>query len=242
MDSPMVCPICLEDFNDTTRRPRVLPCGHSFCSQCLYQIMSSGISKCSSCRALYKVKSLNSIPVNIGMERFIQMWPDMLHRSDITSEYVKPLVTLTLRVDGKTLGHMSIRLTCDQKRCKQMLLIMKHSTINNKVRFHQARSVGWQGERSCCTWYPPCGITSNLGTAIFCDSYVEGAVTGNVAAGMFWICTRTYIGFTSRAPEIGRIVSGLDLLRKVLQRYTTLIQHGKYDASKIIISDIKISV
>ena len=174
------------------------------------------------------------------MEKFIQMWPVTLHGSELVSN-AKPLVILSLMVEGRPLGKVSIRLTCDQRSCKQMLLAIRNSTINDEVGFHQARSVGWEGERTCCSWYPPCDDPSYPELATYCNSYVEGVVSGYVDDGMFWICTRSYSGFTIRAPEIGYVESGLNLLRKVLRRYTTHILHGKYDASKIKISDINIS-
>jgi hypothetical protein len=35
MDNPLDCAICLEKYNDTNKVPRILKCGHTFCSSCL---------------------------------------------------------------------------------------------------------------------------------------------------------------------------------------------------------------
>ncbi|XP_014772583.1 uncharacterized protein LOC106870863 [Octopus bimaculoides] len=62
-----LCPICLDEFRD----PRVLPCQHSFCMQCLQNhvdshksdIFRKGVFHCPSCRALtyptYKFKPVS---------------------------------------------------------------------------------------------------------------------------------------------------------------------------------------
>uniref|UniRef100_A0A0L8HG23 RING-type domain-containing protein n=1 Tax=Octopus bimaculoides TaxID=37653 RepID=A0A0L8HG23_OCTBM len=64
-----LCPICLDEFRD----PRVLPCQHSFCMQCLQNhvdshksdIFRKGVFHCPSCRALtyptYKFKPVSGV-------------------------------------------------------------------------------------------------------------------------------------------------------------------------------------
>jgi hypothetical protein len=54
------CPICFEDYNEALHLPRLLHCGHSFCTQCLTDLSSSTTAAppahhtitCPKCRAL----------------------------------------------------------------------------------------------------------------------------------------------------------------------------------------------
>ncbi|XP_034246332.1 uncharacterized protein LOC117648168 [Thrips palmi] len=36
----MICSVCMEQFDSAERRPKVLPCGHSYCLKCLIQLPS----------------------------------------------------------------------------------------------------------------------------------------------------------------------------------------------------------
>ncbi|KAI0982638.1 hypothetical protein GJ496_000203 [Pomphorhynchus laevis] len=45
------CPICLEQYND----PRMLPCQHSFCLQCLENVSDTRWGRCPVCRRLFRV-------------------------------------------------------------------------------------------------------------------------------------------------------------------------------------------
>ena len=71
MDDLLHCNICIEKFNQTSRIPRVLKCGHTFCSFCL-----SNISKLPNCNLILcpidKTQgSLNLIIEDIPINRVI---------------------------------------------------------------------------------------------------------------------------------------------------------------------------
>ncbi|XGW28735.1 hypothetical protein V3C99_008490 [Haemonchus contortus] len=65
-DDVVSCEVCLEPFQPLTRPPKILPCGHNFCDQCLfslcchqqYYLLDS--IKCPTCRT--------SFPTNVAIE------------------------------------------------------------------------------------------------------------------------------------------------------------------------------
>ncbi|XP_050700674.1 uncharacterized protein LOC126987602 [Eriocheir sinensis] len=50
----MECEVCLEYYNEGKRLPRSLSCGHTFCTQCLTQIIKRGPLRCPYCRAHHR--------------------------------------------------------------------------------------------------------------------------------------------------------------------------------------------
>ena len=48
------CPVCQEDFTD----PKVLPCDHSFCQDCLDQIKKGNSIKCPVCNVVHNVTTV----------------------------------------------------------------------------------------------------------------------------------------------------------------------------------------
>ena len=44
------CSICLEGYNDKEKCPRMLRCGHSFCSRCLERLLRGNTINCPKCR------------------------------------------------------------------------------------------------------------------------------------------------------------------------------------------------
>lgn len=42
--------MCLEPYDDSHKRPRVLPCGHTFCSPCIRGLVQDGYLPCPTCR------------------------------------------------------------------------------------------------------------------------------------------------------------------------------------------------
>ena len=49
------CSICLEGYNDKDKFPRILGCGHSFCSSCLERLIHGHTIRCPTCRSLIVV-------------------------------------------------------------------------------------------------------------------------------------------------------------------------------------------
>ncbi|XP_076050811.1 uncharacterized protein LOC143031170 isoform X2 [Oratosquilla oratoria] len=80
----MTCPECGQTFS-AERRPRMLPCGHTFCTPCLIQLheRNSAVIPCTTCDGEMYCENVSEIPVNLWVETH--------------------MAKLTLQVDGKDL-------------------------------------------------------------------------------------------------------------------------------------------
>lgn len=73
----MDCPICLESFKLVDHIPRVFPCGHGICDQCMKLMLISGRKpqannsvyikfECPQCKRPYSYQSENEAQKSIG--------------------------------------------------------------------------------------------------------------------------------------------------------------------------------
>ncbi|XP_064096622.1 uncharacterized protein LOC135208413 isoform X1 [Macrobrachium nipponense] len=65
------CHLCYEVYDEETRRPRMLPCGHSYCTDCITKLIMNGRLSCPECNTNFVASDSSQIPVNYGMERVI---------------------------------------------------------------------------------------------------------------------------------------------------------------------------
>ena len=70
---PIECCICLNEYNETDRRPRALPCAHNICTSCLQDCLNAGRDRCSICRKAYRQKRIEEFPINTDLEKLIQL-------------------------------------------------------------------------------------------------------------------------------------------------------------------------
>ncbi|XP_045179116.1 uncharacterized protein LOC123538799 isoform X2 [Mercenaria mercenaria] len=66
LEQELECPVCFDRFNI----PKVLPCQHTFCANCLEGLNDRGSVKCPECRVIHTVPP-NGFPINITMQRFL---------------------------------------------------------------------------------------------------------------------------------------------------------------------------
>ena len=62
------CFICLEDFNDLLKQPRILPCGHVICNECLIGLAKLTLFtkvKCPQDRQIFRVAKRPRTGTNI---------------------------------------------------------------------------------------------------------------------------------------------------------------------------------
>ncbi|XP_069161731.1 tripartite motif-containing protein 59-like [Procambarus clarkii] len=71
-NKPEECSVCYNDYDDNQLRPRTLPCGHTFCSQCIDNAIKNGQLNCPSCRAEHAATAATLFPINYGMEALIR--------------------------------------------------------------------------------------------------------------------------------------------------------------------------
>lgn len=64
------CKVCLEDY-DAERRPRNLPCGHTFCSLCLDGLISLGSLSCPTCRRKHYGMDATFFQINYALEELL---------------------------------------------------------------------------------------------------------------------------------------------------------------------------
>ncbi|XP_066972004.1 uncharacterized protein [Macrobrachium rosenbergii] len=73
MESVDTCQLCYEVYDEETRRPRILPCGHSYCTDCISKLIMNGRLTCPECNTNVVASDSSQIPVNYGMERCISV-------------------------------------------------------------------------------------------------------------------------------------------------------------------------
>lgn len=71
-DSPRECRICFNDFDEAERRPRNLPCGHTFCTLCIAGTFRVNKFTCPSCRAAHVALDVTVFPVSYITEAFVR--------------------------------------------------------------------------------------------------------------------------------------------------------------------------
>ena len=64
------CPHCYSRFDKCYRKPRLLCCGHTFCTTCLNSLIKN-TSKCPACKAPIEEKNINYYAVNFYVLQFI---------------------------------------------------------------------------------------------------------------------------------------------------------------------------
>ncbi|XP_006011965.1 E3 ubiquitin-protein ligase TRIM32 [Latimeria chalumnae] len=67
------CPICMETFNDTQLRPKLLQCGHTICQQCLEKLIATTINgiRCPFCSKITRMTSLSQLADNLTVLKII---------------------------------------------------------------------------------------------------------------------------------------------------------------------------
>ncbi len=63
MDSIFECGICFKAYNHNEKKPMSLPCGHSFCSECVHKLPKHGIIQCPYDKSTHQITPDN-LPVN----------------------------------------------------------------------------------------------------------------------------------------------------------------------------------
>ncbi|CAL4202736.1 unnamed protein product, partial [Meganyctiphanes norvegica] len=65
------CSICNDAFDSYIHRPRVLPCGHGFCTQCIETCINRGNKSCAVCKEVYSANSATDLAVCYLLEEFL---------------------------------------------------------------------------------------------------------------------------------------------------------------------------
>jgi len=66
MDSIFECGVCFKMYNHQDKKPHSLPCGHTFCLECLRQISKHSIIKCPFDKISHNI-TVENLPVNYAI-------------------------------------------------------------------------------------------------------------------------------------------------------------------------------
>ncbi|XP_066097694.1 tripartite motif-containing protein 59 [Saccopteryx bilineata] len=112
----LTCPICYSIFED----PRVLPCSHTFCRNCLENVLQASSDfyiwrplriplKCPNCRSITEVAptGIESLPVNFALRAIIEKYQQEDHPDIVTcpEHYRQPLNVYCLLDKKLVCGH-----------------------------------------------------------------------------------------------------------------------------------------
>nr|XP_053650558.1 tripartite motif-containing protein 59-like [Cherax quadricarinatus] len=75
-DTPEECNVCYNNYDEELRRPRTLPCGHTFCTQYIEDTINNAQLNCPSCRAEHSATAANQFPICYIVEAFIKKLKD----------------------------------------------------------------------------------------------------------------------------------------------------------------------
>ena len=66
MDSIFECGVCFKTYNSLDKKPHSLPCGHTFCLECLRQISKHNVIKCPFDKISHSIH-VDNLPVNYAI-------------------------------------------------------------------------------------------------------------------------------------------------------------------------------
>ncbi|XP_012871579.1 PREDICTED: tripartite motif-containing protein 59 [Dipodomys ordii] len=115
-EDELTCPICYSIFED----PRVLPCSHTFCRNCLENVLQASGNfyiwrplriplKCPNCRSIIEIapSGIESLPVNFALRAIIEKYQQEEHPDIVTcpEHYRQPLNVYCLLDKKLVCGH-----------------------------------------------------------------------------------------------------------------------------------------
>ena len=115
----MECPVCLSGYNSETARPLFLPCGHTFCSSCISQLVQShGTLVCPTCQTT--IQDAAALPTNFSLLGSC--------RTSAEIEDVSEASGCSLHPDKKVKFHC---VNCSLDFCSRCVTL--HSGDNHKI-------------------------------------------------------------------------------------------------------------
>ena len=120
------CSICCESFDDQKLCPRLLSCGHSFCSGCLEKLLRDKAIICPTCRSTVSVAAgITGLPKNFALLDIILATPkhaddEGLHICEACDDEQHPAT--------------SCCLDCKEDICKDAARLHTRSKANSEYR------------------------------------------------------------------------------------------------------------
>ena len=72
LDEAHICAICSEQY-EANVRPRILDCGHSYCTACLKSMIENNTLTCPTCKKPMNVNDASALSVNYDLEKSIAL-------------------------------------------------------------------------------------------------------------------------------------------------------------------------
>ncbi|KAK4317956.1 hypothetical protein Pmani_011012 [Petrolisthes manimaculis] len=127
-NNPAECGICFTLFDDIERRPRTLPCGHTFCTSCLIVLLETKNLTCPSCRVKHQTTTINKIPISYIVE-------EMLRHQQQMQMHNKALVSLIRSKNVTTTEEVTSNENTDwKKKYQELFPDVKTVTTSKKIR------------------------------------------------------------------------------------------------------------
>lgn len=135
----MDCPVCMLSFDDTERRPRTMPCGHTLCSPCIKDVTALDSITCPTCRATHAVPRGGQFPVCYAME-------DLLRKLKGTEITPVPAATGS---GQRRAGGLSrrIRSMLEEQEAKVVAAISTCQKIQSQLHQYQKALADWCQEQ-----------------------------------------------------------------------------------------------
>ena len=132
------CQVCLEEM--TKKKPRLLPCGHSFCSSCLNEILRPEGFRCPTCRFKVDETDINRIPVNFNILKMKEIESDILKMA-LQNDLCKFCL-----LKGKKTTAIVKCTDCDRNMCDDCC--SKHETLS-AFKGHQVILLSRTSKSNC---------------------------------------------------------------------------------------------
>ena len=138
-ESSLDCPICTNRFTvDGPLQPRILKCGHTFCTNCIQQTskMEKNFIKCSFCYGVTPKGAMGiyALPVNIALV-------DILSNMNLQRRETTPVDICCMH--GCNHPAEKICFECDPKGCKlcEVCCIAEHNRQFPPVKMHKPLNI-----------------------------------------------------------------------------------------------------
>ena len=123
------CCVCFEDYRKTgSKCPKLLPCVHTFCAQCLSRLIVNGKIKCPECRSWHPLseEGVQTLPTNSRVLEYLHSLQKEYQQTDINNNndriYTLPSSGIISSMDICELHGQPIVMTrCDIDGPKQKL-------------------------------------------------------------------------------------------------------------------------
>ena len=105
--SELCCSICEENFEAGIKDPLMLSCGHTFCSNCLKNMVLSSQLFCPEDRSPINIKSISELPKNFSLLRMLNKNTSKQDNS-VCKDHKKPLEFICILDKAKVCANCAL--------------------------------------------------------------------------------------------------------------------------------------